>query len=181
MLGNRAGDVGVRLRFLSGLAPAQQAMSLWFEAIDKEKYKMYRSQVDFMAGEDTGMSTIKFSNNQSFMGIACLRNLLAHNHKDQGSVRGGWVGMTCEGAFTGGELCLPDQDVKIRFLPGDVVSFRSSVMSHFVHSNTIGPRSSLVFSHSSPAQRTQNARYLPQTSSSLKNAIEQHLASASLR
>ena len=48
VLGDRAGDVGIRLRFMSDLAPVQQAMSLWFAAIDKEQYSEYRSRLDFL-------------------------------------------------------------------------------------------------------------------------------------
>jgi len=67
-----------------------------------------------------------------------------------------WVGMACTGSFTGGGLCLLDLDLKIRFLIGDSVFFRSCVLQHFVRC-TIGERSSTVFfSHSCPTTITQN-------------------------
>jgi len=63
-------------------------------------------------------------------------------------------------------------DVKLRFLPGDVVFFRSCVLQHFIRA-TVGERSSLVFfSHSSPDTITQNAKFLEQDSPELKEAIE---------
>ena len=160
VLGNRGTDVNLRLRFLVEMAPVQQAMSLWFEAIDEDRYKLYRGHVDFLEEEDAGVSLIKFANNQSFLGLANLRNVQVHNHKDKGDVRDGWVGMACTGSFTGGELCLLDLELKLRFLPGDVVFFRSCVLQHFVR-QTIGERSSLVFfSHSSPRTISQNVRYM---------------------
>lgn len=64
--------------------------------------------------------------------------------------------MTCVGAFSGGELCLPQLDVKLAFQPGDVVFFRSAVLEHFIAPCTL-PRSSFVFfSHSNAENLVQN-------------------------
>lgn len=120
------------MRFLQDIAPVQQAVSLWFEAIDKVKYKSYRDQVDMMVKADTGRGAFKFANSMAFLGVASLRNILSHNHKDAGDNCDGWAAMTCVGDFTGGELCFPDLDVKLRYLPGDVILFRASMLQHFV-------------------------------------------------
>ncbi|PVH80933.1 hypothetical protein DL98DRAFT_654382 [Cadophora sp. DSE1049] len=148
ILGQYPGDFGARMRFLADMAPVQQAISLWFETIDRQRYKSYRQQVDLMTKANTGLEAVKFANNHSFLGMASLRNVQVRNQRDRGDIRDGWVGMTCTGAFTGGELCLPDLNLKLRFLPGDVIFFRSCALQHFINTTT-GERSSLVFfSHS---------------------------------
>jgi predicted 2-oxoglutarate/Fe(II)-dependent dioxygenase YbiX len=79
--------------------------------------------------------------------------------------------MTCLGGFTGGELCLPDLDVKLRFLPGDVIMFRSAVLQHFIRA-TIGERSSCVFfSYTDPHSIKQNTHYLEEDDPSYQQAI----------
>jgi hypothetical protein len=120
------------------MAPVQQAMSLWFETIDPPKYKAYREHVDKMVEADTGLGAFKYTNNMSFLGIACLRNIQSHNHKDAGdaAMRHSWAGMTCVGDFKGGELCFPDLDVKLRYLPGDIILFRASILQHFVRTTS---------------------------------------------
>lgn len=113
-----------------------------------------------MCKDDTGMAAIRFSQNHSFMGLAALRNVQVHNHKDAGDVRDGWVGMTPCGRFGGGKLCLPDLGIQCTFLPGDLVYFRSAVLQHFVRA-AIGERASVVFfSHSGVRARSQNARFI---------------------
>lgn len=126
------------------MAPVQQAMSLWLEGIDPSRYKSYREQIDRMIAEDTGMEAITFKRNQSFLGLACLRNLQSYNHRDKGKVKDGWVGMICTGAFTCGELCLPDLKMKVRCLPDDVVFLRGCALQHII-APTVWERSSLVF------------------------------------
>lgn len=151
---------GFRLRFLMDIAPVQQIMSLWFEAIDPAQYKEYRDHVDLMCKDDTGMEGIRFAQNHSFLGVALNRNLEVANHRDSGDVPDGYVGMMCCGRFTGGELSLPDFGFRCQFLPGDVVLFRSALLQHFVQA-AVGQRSSLVFfSHSSLRNRCQNAKYM---------------------
>jgi hypothetical protein len=145
-------------------------MSLWLETVAPVKYKAYRQHVDRLVKADTGLSAFHFTNNMSFFGMACLRNIQVYNHKDKGGVRDGWVGMTCVGEFKGGELCFPDLDVKLRFLPGDIIIFRSCILQHFIRT-TIGERSSLVFfSHSSADTTVQNARYMEEGSGELYKA-----------
>lgn len=173
MVGYGSWQFGARVRFLQDMAPVQQAMSLWFETVAPAKYEAYRQHVDTMAEADTGLSAFKFTSNMSFLGLAYLKNIQAHNHKDKGGVRDGWVGMTCVGEFKGGELCFPDLDVKLRFLPGDIILFRSCILQHFVRA-TIGERSSLVFfSHSSAETRVQNAQFMEEGSEELEKARQE--------
>ncbi|KAK0122410.1 hypothetical protein ONS95_010649 [Cadophora gregata] len=160
ILGLHPGKFGARVKFLVDMAPIHQAMSLWFEAIDRQRYKTYREQVDRMTRADTGLEAVKFTNNHTFLGMASLRNVQVRNHRDRGDIRDGWVGMTCTGAFTGGELCLPDLDLKLRFLPGDVIFFRGCALQHFINT-TVGERSSLVFfSHSGPNSKEGGSKHV---------------------
>lgn len=101
------------------MAPVQQAMSLWFETIDKPDYTRFRNQVDKMVDADTGLGAFRFAKTQAFLGFAALRNIQSHNHKDRSehACRDGWAGMTCVCDFKGGELCFPDLDVKLRYIP----------------------------------------------------------------
>ncbi|KAE8440977.1 hypothetical protein EG329_006140 [Mollisiaceae sp. DMI_Dod_QoI] len=168
-------DIGFRFRFLADMAPIQQMMSLWFEVIDPVRYKIFKGHVDMMCDDDTGMDAIRYTQNQSFLGIASLRNVQVHNHKDKGDVRDGWIGMTCVGAFTDGELCLPDLNLKVRFLPGDLIFFRIAVLQHFIRA-TVGERSSvLFFSHSGPRNISQNARYMSEDDERYQAAIDSKL------
>lgn len=64
--------------------------------------------------------------------------------------------MTCQGSFTGGHLVVPDQQLTIQFLPGDVIFLRSSLIPYII-TPCIGERSSLVFfSPSRPAMKVQS-------------------------
>lgn len=161
ILGEGAWDFGIRARYLANMAPVHQAISLWFETIDNERYHECRALVDKLAEADTGLEVVKYAQTQSFLALAALRNMQARNHKDRTNVTDGWAGMTCVGSFTGGELCLPDLDVNITFLPGDVIFFRSSLLEHFVR-KFVGMRSSLIFfSQTDPKiPLTQNARFI---------------------
>lgn len=165
ILGEGAWDFGIRARYLANMAPVHQAISLWFETIDKPRYEECRLLVDKLADADTGLEVVKYAQTQSFLALATLRNMQARNHKDRTNVTDGWAGMTCVGSFTGGELCLPDLDVNITFLPGDVIFFRSSLLEHFVR-KYVGTRSSLIFfSQTDPKiPLTQNARFTEQGS-----------------
>jgi hypothetical protein len=118
-------------------------MSAWFKALDEECYQEYRAHFKYMASI-TRLCGLEVSKVQCWLGLAVLRNLQVFNHKDKGDVRDGWVGMTCFGDFTGGELCLPQLSLKLDFKPGDVILFRSSVLEHWVNECN-GPRSSFVF------------------------------------
>jgi hypothetical protein len=133
VFGKVPAEFGFRLRFLSDLALVQEIMSLWFETIGTKQYKEYKSHViDLMCTEDTGMEAIRLSQNHSFLGIATIRNLEAHNHRDFGDELDGWVGMTWCGRLGGRELCLPELGFRCTFLPGDIVFFRSALLQHFV-------------------------------------------------
>jgi hypothetical protein len=136
------------MQFFRSIAPIMQSLAAWFRALDPEQYEAYRAHFQHLV-DVTPLKILEVSNSQCWLGLAVLRNLQVHNHKDKGDVKDGWVAMTCFGDFTeGGELCLPQLDLKLHFRPRDVVFFRSSVLEHFV-TKANGQRSSFVFfSHS---------------------------------
>ena len=70
--------------------------------------------------------------------------------RDRKTGHGGWVGMTCVGNFVGGELHLPDFEMSLRFLPGDVVFLREGIRCLIVP--VTGDRRSLLFFSSSSAK-----------------------------
>jgi hypothetical protein len=86
--------------FLRSMAPIMQSMSAWFRALDEERYQEYRAHFKHLASI-TALGSLQVSNTQCFLGIAVLRTLQVHNHKDEGDVRDGWAAMTCIGTLRG--------------------------------------------------------------------------------
>lgn len=76
--------------------------------------------------------------------MAILHNCQVDPHKDAGDIRDGWVAMTCVGDFEDGLLVLPELNIKLEYLPGDVVFMRSSLVEHYI-SDYSGHRTSMVF------------------------------------
>jgi hypothetical protein len=134
-----------RFQFIQETAPVQQAMSLWFETIDEEMYRYYKQH-----SKRVPMSISSFTNNQNFASLSSLEGVEIHNSQGTNEMQGGWMAMTCVGAFLGGDLCLPDLDISLRLLPGDVVFLLSGILDYFI-SPIVGERKALMFfSHDMP-------------------------------
>lgn len=123
--------------------PFGSTMSMLFEGIDGESHRRYRD-IYRMWRDRTSIRPFDTCGRACFLTMAIVRNLRVEPYKDSNNIKDGWVGMCCWGDFTCGNLALPDLNIQPEFCPGDVISFRSAVLEHFVLLY-VGERTSFVF------------------------------------
>ena len=76
------------MQFFRSIAPIMQSLAAWFRALDPEQYEAYRAHFQHLV-DVTPLKILEVSNSQCWLGLAVLRNLQVHNHKDKGDVKDG--------------------------------------------------------------------------------------------
>ncbi|KAK7952418.1 uncharacterized protein PG986_008146 [Apiospora aurea] len=80
------------------------------------------------------------TNEQDFCSLFALGvNAHTQRHRDNGDIKGGLAGLATLGNYTGGNLCLPQLGVKVRYGPGACALTRGSGLEHLV-TDFQGPR-----------------------------------------
>jgi hypothetical protein len=132
--GNNVYDMEAVARFLSAMAPLQQAAANLFRIFLPNDYARYKQQFDRLRRIFKSMSHIQFSSKMAFLGMALLQNLRVLLHTDNADDKHGFVIMTPFGKFTGGHLLVGSWSIQYRmeYQPGDVVIFNSGILPHAI-------------------------------------------------
>ena len=136
-------------RFLSAMAPLQQAAANLFRIFLPDDHARYKQQFDRLRKIFKSMSFIQFSSKMAFLGLALLQNLRVLLHTDNADDKHGFVIMTPFGKFIGGHLLLGSWTIqyKMEYQPGDLVIFNSGILPHAITPYEGTRQAVVLFSH----------------------------------
>lgn len=124
-------------------APIEQTIGILFNSFFPEQYEKDLALYQKIVAA-TGESSLHFTNRKCKLMRADLRSVIVGRHKDGGLNKEDMCIMVPVGTFEGGELWLPDLDIRIKYRPGSFVIMPACLLQHVV-SPTIGQRNSLVY------------------------------------
>lgn len=146
-IGKNAREADQFPTFLSELGPMFAVMGLAFSVIDHRMYDRYRASFQKYVGDQPHRQTFVPVDNMAWLTFTHVVNLRSLPHVDKLDDAEGWRGMTSVGNYEGGDLILPDYNIRIEFNAGDLCLIRSRVIRHAIGPFT-GERSALVlFTH----------------------------------
>jgi hypothetical protein len=147
--GNSVYDMEAVARFLSAMAPLQQAAANLFRIFLPNDHAKYKQQFDRLRKMFKSMSHIQYSSKMAFLGLALLQNLRILLHTDNADDKHGFVIMTPFGKFTGGHLLVGSWSIqyKMEYQPGDVVIFNSGILPHAITPFEGTRQAVVLFSH----------------------------------
>jgi hypothetical protein len=117
--------------YLDSISPITEKLAAVLHAADPEYYS---ECMDIMQHMPPGTEILNTCNGDPFTGKAILVNKRTLLHRDLNDVKHGLAIMCVYGKFIGGEFCLPDLGIKVRYQPGDLIVFRSYMLNHFIAS-----------------------------------------------
>lgn len=115
-----------------------------FQVVDLNIHESYTAAYDNALTVSPPLQLLTYTRRACFQGLVVVHNLAVEPHKDHSDSKTGWVAMCCWGEFIGGELVIPTLKLSLKFQPGDVIFFRSTLLYHYLMP-FVGQRTSFVF------------------------------------
>ena len=113
-------------------------------SLDPTSYKIYSASRELPTHSQATKLILK-ENLSVWLEKAILINETTEWHRDIGDKQDGWCAICYFGEYVGGELFLPDLEVRIDVQPGDIVLIRSYALVRFVNHWTGGGRYVVVY------------------------------------
>ena len=144
--------------YMQKVVPIEIGLSALYKALNPEAWESAKKHRDLLVEAGTGLQ--RYGEWQCQLTEAKVTNKNTSNHKDDGDARGVMALWTCQGEFTGADVCLTLLNERIRLLPGDAIFLHASVIDHCVTPIVGERRSAVWFSKSDASTIVQHRDFM---------------------
>lgn len=107
-------------------------MNEWLRNIDPRQYHSLETLMAKVEEAHPYMKALNILDPLKMEGRAIMYNRTTPNHRDKKDPRVAWACLVILGWITKGTLYFPRLNLRVRYIPGDVVWLRGSILDHEV-------------------------------------------------